>query len=86
MKKIIGILRPFDIQQIFYVYEDGNKIQVIKTSIDNLPKDVILLAKKYQINQIDLSGSQYYAKGIIKKIQEEEIKKYSSNELIINCI
>ena len=29
MRKIIGIIHPFDKYQIFYVYEDGNKLDMI---------------------------------------------------------
>ena len=29
MKKIIAMIRPFDLDQILMVYEDGNKIDMI---------------------------------------------------------
>ena len=70
MKKIIGIIHPFDIYQTFYVYEDGN----------------IELSRTYDVYQVDLSGAEHFAKGIIKQIQEKEITKYNENKLTIKCI
>lgn len=72
MKKIIGILRPFDYKQQFFVYEDGNKIDSIETTIDDLPKEVIDLAQKYEIIQVDLTGPKQYGRGIKKNIEELE--------------
>ena len=86
MKKIIGIIHPFDIFQTFYVYEDGNKLEITYTKIDDIPDTVLELSQKYDINQIDLSGAEHFAKGIIRRIQEKEIVKYSTNKLIIKCI
>ena len=36
MKKIIGILRPFDMVKTLYVYENGNKIEMQTTPIEEL--------------------------------------------------
>lgn len=86
MKKIIGLLKPFDMEQIFYVYEDGNQLETIQMTIDEIPENVLQLCDKYNIEQIDLVGSKGYSKGLIKQIQEKEIAKYNKNTLIIKCI
>ena len=38
MKKIIGIIHPFDIYQTLYVYEDGKELENIQTRMKDLPK------------------------------------------------
>lgn len=86
MKKIIGILRPFDLYQTLYVYEDGNEIDVAKTTVDEIANKVLELANKYEINQIDLSGAKQYAIKIQKDICEKELTQYNKNELVIQCI
>ena len=86
MKKIIGIIRPFDVKQILYVYQDGNKLDNIQPTIDSIPEQVIQLAYKYEISQIDLSGPKRFTENIIKKIKQREMTKYNKNELIIKCI
>ena len=86
MKKIIGIIHPFDIQQVLYAYEDGNKLEVINAKIQNIPEAIFTLSDKYDIDQIDLSGSKYFIKGIIKQIQAKEITKYNKNKLKFNYI
>ena len=86
MKKIIGIIHPFDIYQTLYVYEDGNKLEITQVKMGEIPDTIFDLSKTYNINQIDLSGAQHFTKGIIKKIQQEEIIRYNKNELIIRCI
>ena len=86
MRKIIGILRPFDIYQTFYVYEDGNKIEIVNTKIKDIPTTVLELSNHYNVNQIDFSGAKHFSEGIVKKIQEEEMSKYNKNNLTFNYI
>ena len=66
MKKIIGIIHPFDIYQTFYVYEDGNKLEIVHTKINDIKDTVYELYRMYDIYQVDLSGSEQFAKCIIK--------------------
>ena len=86
MKKIIGIIHPFDIYQTFYVYQDGNKLETIQTKIRDIPETIFELSHSYNIYQIDLSGAEHFIKGIINQIQEKEIVKYNENKLIIKCV
>ena len=51
-----------------------------------IPEIILTLSKKYNINQIDLSGSKSYLEGIVKKIQETEILTYNTNTLKFNYI
>lgn len=44
MKKIIGIIHPFDLYQIFYVYEDGNRLEVKKIKMKDIPNTIFELA------------------------------------------
>lgn len=86
MKKIIGIIHPFDIYQTFYVYEDGNKLEIVQTKMKDIPNTVFELSHTYDVYQVDLSGAEHFNKGIVRQIQEEEIAKYNENKLIIKCI
>ena len=85
-KKIIGLLQPFDLKQNIYVYEDGNKIEIIETKVDNFTSEILQLINKYKIEDIELAGPKKYAKGIGTKVQEEYIKNYSNNNLNIKYI
>ena len=86
MRKIIGVLRPFDLQQTLYIYQDSNKISSFQTTIENLDEDILNYAKQYNIDQVDFSGAAHYVSGLIQKIQKKEIEKYQYNKLIFNCI
>ncbi len=86
MKKIIGIIHPFDIYQTFYVYQDGNKLEIVQTKVKDIPDTIFELSQTYDVYQVDLSGAQHFTKGLIKQIQEKEITKYNENKLIIKCI
>lgn len=44
MKKIIGIIHPFDLYQILYVYEDGNKIEARKVKVEDIPSTIFKLS------------------------------------------
>lgn len=86
MKKIIGILRPFDIMKTLYVYEDGNKIAMVETTIDELDSKILALCQEYDVTQVDLTGPKQYVRGVQEKIQEASVTKYNSKEIIINII
>jgi len=86
MKKIIGIIHPFDMYQTFYVYEDGNKLEIVQTRMSDIPDTVLELSKTYDVYQVDLSGSEHFTKGIVNQIREKEITKYNENKLVIRSI
>ena len=86
MKKIVSVIKPFIINQNVFVYEDGNKIDVLSVPLDNIQNILINTAIKYEVNDIELIGSKKYLNGIINKIQEEEIKQYNANKLNIKII
>lgn len=85
-KKIIGLLQPFDLKQNIYIYEDGNKIEIIETKVDNFTSEMLQLINKYKIEDIELAGPKKYTKGIGAKVQEEYIKNYSNNNLNIKYV
>lgn len=86
MKKIVGILRPFDYNQQFFVFENGNRLASFSMSVTEIPDEILAIAKKYEITQVDLTGPKQYATGIKKRILENELKTYSENSLTINLI
>lgn len=85
-RKIIGILRPFDLDQNLFVYEDSNKIDAVKTTIENLNESLFALVEKYNIKQIDLTGPHQFLRGIKKDFKEKEFEKYSIDNIEINLI
>lgn len=86
MKKIVGVIHPFDMYQTFYVYEDGNKLDIVQARINDIPDTVFELSKIYDVYQVDLSGSTHFIKGIINQIKEKENTKYNENKLNIRSI
>ena len=54
---------------------------------DDLPNIIPVLSDEYDINKIKIhSITGNYAKSLIYKIKDEEIKKYSKNKLEIEVI
>ena len=86
MKKIIGIIHPFDMYQTFYVYEDGNELELVQVRMNDIPDTILELSKVYDVYQIDLSGSNHYTQNIIKQIKKKEATKYNENKIIITSI
>lgn len=86
MKKIVSVIKPFVINQNVFVYEDGNKIDVLSVPLNDIQNILINTAIKYEVNDIELIGSKKYLNGIINKVQEEEIKQYNANKLNIKVI
>ena len=53
-KKIVGVVRPFDRKQNFYVYEDGNKLAIATPTIDEINDTIFSFVDTYDVHQIDL--------------------------------
>lgn len=86
MKKIIGVLQPFDSCQAFYVYDDGKKIDSLSVKTKEIPESIYNLAQKHKILDIELSGNKFYTKGIAKKIQNYEKTKFNKQKINIKFI
>ena len=88
MKKIIGMLRPFQMEQTLMVYEDGNKIDIAKSSVEEFHNTIFNLMDKHQTYRIDLVGPKKYSQGLANQIREasEKQTKYQLNEIEINII
>ena len=86
MKKIIAMIRPFDLDQILMVYEDGNKIDMINSKLENLNDNIFALMEKYNTYQLDLVGPKSYTKGLKNQIETAATAKYESNKIEINII
>lgn len=84
MKKVVSIIKPFVVQQNVFVYEDSNKVDVISIPLNDIQDAIVDMAYKYDVKEIDLIGSKKYSKGIEEKIKENEMTKFSKNELVIN--
>lgn len=86
MKKIVSVIKPFVIDQNIFVYEDGNKIDAVMSSVDNLPETILQLTKQYELNNVELAGPVSYLKGLQKQIQELEMDTYETNNIEIKII
>ena len=87
MKKLIGMIEPFQVNQLLYVYEDGNKIDAIETDIDNFVKNAISLIKQYELTEMSIKGPKKYSKMLASQIQSSELLNYDNgNQIQINFI
>ncbi len=86
MKKIVSVLKPFTFQQNIFIYEDGVRIDNLISNWDTLQEDILYIALKNNINEINLLGSNTYSEKIKEKIKELELTKYNENKLNINLI
>lgn len=86
MIKIIGLLNPFDLIQTCYVYQDGKNIEIMQGEMSEIPEIILTLSKKYNVSQVDLSGSKAYLEGIVKKTKEKEIPRYNMDTLKFNFV
>lgn len=86
MKKIIGMVKPFEMNKTFMVYEDGNKIDIAHATFDNLYSVLFELMLKHQTFRLDLVGPKKYSTGLANQIRQAGIEKYKLEDLEINII
>lgn len=83
MKKIVSVIKPFILNQNVFVYEDGNKIDILSVPLNEIETVLVNTATKYEVLDIELIGSKKYINGIVNKIQEIEMTQYNENKLNI---
>jgi len=86
MKKIVSVIKPFVVNQNVFVYEDGNKIDVLSVPLNNIQDILVETATKYEVTDIELVGSKKYLNGIVNKVKETEMSQYNEHKLNINII
>ena len=86
MKKIVSVIKPFIVNQNVFVYEDGNKIDVLSVPLNDIQNILVNTATQYEVTDIELIGSKKYLNGIVNKIKETEISQYNEHKLNINII
>ena len=86
MKKIVSVIKPFIMNQNVFVYEDGNKVDVLSVPLNDIQDILVETATKYEVTDIELIGSKKYLNGIVNKIKETEMSQYNEHKLNINII
>ena len=86
MKKIVSVIKPFVVNQNVFVYEDGNKIDVLSVPLNDIQNILVNTATQYKVTDIELIGSKKYLNGIVNKIKETEMSQYNEHKLNINII
>ena len=86
MRKIVSVIKPFIVNQNVFVYEDGNKIDVVSVPLNNIQDILVNTAIQYEVTDIELIGSKKYLNGIVNKIKETEISQYNEHKLNITIV
>ena len=84
--KIIGIIKPFDMMQKIYVFNEGDNIETVSTTLEDFNNIIFSLCNKYNITNIDLAGAKKFNNQIKENLIKENISKYKINQLNINII
>lgn len=77
MQKIVGVLQPFDLKQTFYIYQDGNKKDLITCKLEQIPQSLINFAQQNNIFNIELIGPKFFSKKIATNIRDYNINNYN---------
>lgn len=76
-------MAPF---QQLYIYKDSEKVDQIGAKVDNLADILMAAIEKYEIYQLDFSGSHIFAQGLVRDFQQHYATKYSIDNLKINYV
>ncbi len=86
MKKIVSVIKPFIMNQNVFVYEDGNKVDVLSVPLNDIQDILVETATKYEVTDIELIGSKKYLNGIVNKVKETEMSQYNEHKLNITIV
>ena len=83
MKRIISVVKPFDIIQNVFIYEDKNILETFEVNFENITDELLKLAKEKSILDIELIGPKKFSKKIKENILEKENLNYNENKINI---
>lgn len=86
MKKIVSILRPFTLNQNLFVYEDGNKLEVVSAPMETVHDYIVDLAQKHDVKEVQLIGAKTFANGIKVKVERAEMIRYNVNNIKVKVM
>lgn len=82
MKKIVGLIQPFLFKkQIIFVYEDKKLVETKEVHMSDFVQEIVQTSKKTNAKEVLLKGPKSYMNRFAKEIKEEEIKRYSENQI-----
>ena len=73
MNKVIVFFQPFDVLQTIMVYQNGEIVDIKKIEIERVPNVIKGVCSTYNIQDVDLKGSQEY----LEKYKAEILTNYS---------
>lgn len=83
MKKLVVSVKPFTFTQTVLVVEDNEVVDTKTVPMNTFEESVLAIANELEINELNLVGVKVYTRGIQKKIEKAELKKYNENKLNI---
>ena len=85
-KKIVSIIRPFNLIQEIHIYDNGMEVDEINTSLKDFNNTIFNIVNTEDINQIDLFGPRKYLNGLKTELLQIGKTKYQKDNLVINIL
>ena len=86
MDRIIVTLSPVERVHKVFMIKDGKLVDQCGVNVENLPEVVTMAADKYDITDVDLSGTKSYIEKIGTDIKEYNLTNYANKQLNINYV
>lgn len=72
--------------QKLYVFKDGEMVDQVGVTVEDLNDTLLALMDKYRIKQLDFSGTHNYAEGLVHDFQAKSNLKFGINDIRINYV
>lgn len=86
VNKIIVWTSPVAPFQKIYVMKDGILVDQMGIMPNNIVDIIFSLVDKYNIENIDFSGTHSFAENFVNELKKEQVARYSHERLNINFI
>lgn len=82
--RLATYIRPFDAKQVIYVLDNNsNTVEMVSCDFSKYAEEVMQLITQYNIEKLNLQGSEEICNQIKRKVQSAEFNKYNNNQLVI---
>lgn len=86
MRKIVGKICPFTVDQSFFVYSDEELVARITINQSNFVQELDAAIERYKATQVDLVGSKSFNSGLKAQFEKNSKFKYDLSPITINII
>lgn len=83
MKRLVGLIEPFDFNQKLYVFEGDTLVMQVSVPFADIPERVVTFCHQDGITSVTLQGDVHFTRRLKQEIYEKEFVNYGESKITV---